>query len=187
MEDINKFEKLFGGMILGRSNFQCLTRSRGWVKLAGVVLTVLSCSVDALTAYSLRNKELIENGDQSYWQVRVTCSDLTTRRFITQQDEEGPWCARDVPEMCAIEKIDVAISVCSSEYRDALEIQRASNQERDKLAADKDKARTELLEEKVLLQQQQVELVQRKLELRRREVDLQSRELNLLERKARLQ
>ncbi len=89
--------------------------------------------------------------------------------------------------MCATEKIDAAIGVCSSQYRDALEMQQASNLQRDKLAVDNDEARTQLLEEKVLLQQQQVELMQRKLELRRREVDLQSRELNLLERKARLQ
>ena len=164
--------------------------SRLWV--VGVCLMTfigISLTAHAMTPSLMRAKELKQGPNGDFWEVRITCSDLETRRFIMQTEEKGEWCARDVPGLCDEEKIGAAMLVCAPEYRTALEeAQRngtspvAATPESDANA----EQRARLLQERVALQQQRLDLAEKKLEISRREMDLREREVNLLERKSRL-
>jgi len=135
-----------------------------------------------LQPYSLRSKEYIQAEGGSYWQIRVTCSDLNTRRFINRYEEDGPWCAQQVPELCAAEVIDAATNVCSSSFREALALENAKQVDSSRDTPEQSRIRSELMIEKVALQEQRLKLAERKLELRRREMNLQKRELEFLDR-----
>lgn len=175
-----------GGMILDRASFFKMTWVGFWSAAVGLLICSLSFSTHALEAYSLRTKELIQEDGQSYWEIRVTCSDLNTRRFIVQLQEDGPWCAKQVPEFCFAETIDAAVGVCASSFRDELKSSTANLVNSNKEAAESSRLRSQLLEEKVSVQRARATLAERKLELRRKEMDLQKRELEILDRQARL-
>ncbi|MEM7359530.1 MAG: hypothetical protein AAF431_10565 [Pseudomonadota bacterium] len=139
----------------------------------------------ALTAHSLTFKKYIEEDGRQFWQIGVTCTDYSARRMIVRPGDDGPWCAKEVPDMCGEDRILAAIKVCSVEYADAL----AKKQDTDQLAAARAEAeklerRSALVREQLELNQQLLEIEQKKLVLRTRDVELQRKELALRERLA---
>lgn len=156
------------------------------VLLFAAAFASLAISALAMTAYSITNKEIVEEGGKKFWQVRVTCTDLSTKRFIVQSLDEGMWCAKKLPDFCGASKIEAAVNVCGSDYRLSLGSRAAQEKENNEnLAAQLDQKlsnKSLLLKEQSLIQSQRVELAQRKLDLRRRELDLQKLELDMLDK-----
>lgn len=153
--------------------------------LLGIGVFLVSASTQALTAHSLTHKEIVREGGKEFWQIRVTCTDMSTKRFIIRTDEAGPWCSKDVSQLCGEDRIAAAVQVCSSEYRDAIASQGGPDQISEPPSAQqlaKQQQRAALLEEQINVERQRVELEQRKLDLRRREISLENRELELQQR-----
>lgn len=164
-------------------------------RLYGIVLCVVAVGgfvipSQAMTPSLMRAKELKQGPNGDFWEVRITCSDLDTRRFIIQTEEDGDWCARDVPGLCDEKKIGAAMLVCAPEYRTALEKAGGSVNGSPSTTGRVDpnaEERARLMQERVTLQEQRLDLAERKLNLSQREMDLREREVTLSEQKARLE
>ena len=148
-----------------------------------IALASITVPAIAMTAYSITYQEYIEEGGKQFWQIRVTCTDLETKRFIVRSQNKAPWCAKQLPNFCANDKVQTAVNICSPGYELAMEsIDVKKEKSQQNLVAQLNQQRTnksELLEEQATIQSQRVELAQRKLDLRRREIDLQKRELDM--------
>lgn len=153
----------------------------------GLSLVPIHSSALNLEPYSLRVPWYIEGDGQPYWEVRVTCSDKQTRRFIVQYDQFGPWCLKQARNNCHAEKIDAAFEVCSGRFDDILAEQEKANAAAEGELAENDLLRERLRRQQASLQQQRRNLNSRKLQLERREQELQQRKRSILERQANLQ
>lgn len=149
----------------------------------GLALMCTSFTAIALTAYSVRDQELLQEGDRTFWQVRVTCTDIDTKRFIERPNADSPWCSREIATMCAADRVELAIEVCSTGYRIALEEQQELEIAKEKrLQEQLQQRRSALRKRQSAVQRQREQLAQRKVNLRRKEIDLQQRELELANR-----
>ena len=172
---------------MGTENF---ARRKIGIVIGGAAVAVLMgvfSLASAMTPSLMRAKERIESPSGSYWEVRITCSDFETRRFIIQTEEDGQWCARDVPGLCDDAKIGAAVLVCEPSYREALAAQEGQQRQVTEESAETAREKARLLQERVALQRQRLDLAERKLELSRREMELREREVNLLERRSKEQ
>lgn len=153
--------------------------------VVGLCVFGATASALALTAHSLTFKKYIEENGEQFWQIGVTCTDYSARRMIVRPQDEGPWCAKEVPEMCGEDRILAAIKVCSDEYAEALQEKRnADDLAATQAEAEKLERRSTLVREQLELNQRLLEIEQQKLDLRRRDVELQRKELALRERLA---
>ena len=142
----------------------------GWQNLSLMTLLVLSSafSAYAMEPYSLRSKMYIEDEGDPFWEIRVTCSDNKTRRFIVQYEERGPWCSKQIPDECSTEPIELALVVCATGFGKALEEAQERKRREAEQAAALELAKSTLLEEKQSLQQLKTQLIEKKEELERR-------------------
>ncbi|MFT4630436.1 MAG: hypothetical protein ACI9WC_001694 [Arenicella sp.] len=158
--------------------------------MATITLAIVTVPAMAMTAYSITYKEHIEEAGKQFWQIRVTCTDLNTRRFIVRSRDKDPWCAKDMPSFCANDKVQAALNICSYEYKIALQSiegnQENPEQNIEAQVDQEDDNKSVLLEQQALIQDQRIQLAQRKLDLRRRGIDLQKREIELRDRIANL-
>lgn len=155
--------------------------------LSGVVLFSTAASAQNLVPYSLRSVWYIEDEERPYWEVRVTCNDHKTFRYMVRYEESAPWCAKQVPDLCAEEKIELAFDICSESFSIRVaEAQEQQAQEAEELAR-RESLRAELLQQAAVLEERRRQINNRKAELQRREQALSSRERELSEQKARLQ
>jgi len=181
------FRLIFHGNILKLAVFNPATVIATCLALIGVYLSTSFVSAANLQPYSLRSIWFIEDADPPYWEIRVTCDDQRTYRYMVRYEQRGPWCAKQAPELCAEDKVELAFELCKSSYADIIaENQRKSALEAEELAA-RDRQREELLRREAVLQERRQLLDGRKAELQRREQALRNREQSLAERKARLQ
>lgn len=170
-------------------NSAVLTRTvKGLIALAvhGLVLITLTASAIDMLPYSLRQTWYIDNEEPPYWEIRVTCSDQQTYRYMVRYDESKPWCAKQASDLCYEDKLDLAFEICKESYTTII----AENNEQQLLeseeVAQQDRLRKQLLEQEARLQTQRADLNKRKIELERRERELRAREVELNERKSRL-
>jgi len=155
--------------------------------LSGFILISVSAWAQDLEPYSLRSVWYIEDTERPYWEVRVTCNDHETFRYMVRYDKSAPWCAKQVPDLCDKEKVVVAFEMCAESYIDIIaEAQRQQALEAEELAR-RDRLKTELLQEETVLQERRRLLNNRKADLQRREQALRERERELSEQKAKLQ
>lgn len=155
-----------------------------------LALAIVTVPAMAMTAYSITYKEYIEEDGKQFWQIRVTCTDLNTKRFLVRSQDSDPWCSKHLPSFCANEKVQAALNVCSYEYKLALQ-STDGNQEKPETnfvaeVDQEDDNKSMLLQQQALIQDQRIELAQRKLDLRRRDIDLQKREIDVRDRIANL-
>lgn len=140
-----------------------------------------------LLPYSLRAAWFIEDDGDPYWEIRVTCSDHETFRYMVRADESNPWCAKQAPELCSDRKLELAFELCKESYSNLI----AERQQQKSLQAEEvvqqNELRTQLMQQAEKLQQQRENLNRQKAELQRRERSLTARERDLFERKRRLQ
>ena len=140
----------------------------------------------AMSAYYLTDPEYVDEGGKQFWQIRVTCTDLNTKRFLVRSQDTDPWCAKHLLNFCSSDKAQAAINLCSQDYNIALDLSDAKQQklEQDPVAEVNRQAsdKFSLLQQQALIQSLQVELGQRKLDLRRREIELQKREIDMHKR-----
>lgn len=156
-----------------------------WLSLA-ITLAFATVPAIAMTAYSVTYKELVEEGGKEFWQIRVTCTDLKTKRFLVQAQDQDQWCAKQLPDFCANHKIQAALNICSSDYELAVSLIDTKQGKPTKTPVSKSDQlpnnRSLLLQEQTLIQSERVELAKRKLDLQRREIDLEKRELEMFNR-----
>ena len=155
-----------------------------------ITLTVVAVPAMAMTAYSISYKEYIEEAGKQFWQIRVTCTDLNTKRFLVRSQDGDPWCAKHLPSFCASEKVQAALNICSYEYKLALQATDGTQEKPEPnfvpQVDQEDDNKSILSQQLALIQDQRIELAQRKLDLRRRDIDLQKREINVRDRIANL-
>lgn len=153
---------------------------------ATIALVSVAMPALGMSAHSVTNKEYVDEGGKKFWQIRVTCTDLNTKRFLVRSQDAAPWCAKDLPNFCSSEKIQAAINLCSQDYNMALDSRDAKLQtlEQNLVVEVSQRAsrKFRLLQQKALIQSLQDELGQRKLDLRRREIELQKREIDMQNR-----
>jgi hypothetical protein len=153
----------------------------------GFVLTALTASAIDMLPYSLRQTWYIEDEARPYWEIRVTCSDHKTFRYMVRYDESAPWCAKKAPNMCFDDKLDVAFEICKDSYSTIVAESKKSQSLKTEEIAQQDRLRSQLLAQEARLQERRENLNKRKAELQRKERELKARELDLLERKSKLQ
>ncbi|MEM7360920.1 MAG: hypothetical protein AAF431_17650 [Pseudomonadota bacterium] len=164
-------------------------RARAIIGLAmtGFILFSATASAQNLVPYSLRQVWYIEDEERPYWEVRVTCNDLKTFRYMIRYEESAPWCAKQAPDLCAKEKVQLAFDICDDSFSERIaEAQRQQTLEAEELAR-RDRLKAELLQQAAVLQERRRQLDSRKAELQRREQALSARESELSEQKAKLQ
>lgn len=139
-----------------------------------------------LNPYSLRSTWYIEDEEQPFWEVRVTCNDHQTFRYMRRYDESAPWCASEVPDLCSDRKLDVAFDMCDESYAGRLAEYQEREARKARELAQRERLETELMQQANVLQQRRRELDNRKAELERKEQELRARERALSEQKAKL-
>lgn len=155
--------------------------------MTGCVLFSVTAWAQNLVPYSLRSVWYIEDEERPYWEVRVTCNDLKTFRYMIRYEESAPWCAKLAPDLCAKEKVELAFEICDESFSARIaETRRKQAQEAEELAR-RDSLREELLQQAAELQERRRQLNNRKAELQRRELALLARERELSEQQAKLQ
>lgn len=153
----------------------------------GFVLTALTASAIDLLPYSLRQTWYIEDEGRPYWEIRVTCSDQKTYRYMIRDNESKPWCAKQDSELCYEDKLDLAFAVCKDSYAATVAASKQQTTQNSEDVAQQNRVREELLAREAQLDLRRENLQKRKLELQRKEQDLRSREIDLAERKSKLQ
>lgn len=121
-------------------------------------------------------------------EVEVSCIAVRKgRRLRKIVSENGPWCAVDLPDMCATKKYTLARQVCelkSKDFNALVESRKskvntasASSNTSQKMASDTRSGESEnvvsLLQEKMLIEEQRIQLEQKRLELRKKELELE--------------
>ena len=157
-----------------------------WLAVFGITIATLGASAIDLEPYSLRVAWYIEDDGDPYWEVRVTCTDKRTYRYIVQRVEHGPWCAKQAPDVCHTNKVELAFKVCSKSFSPTATAKQEDTAPIEDDSAEKNRLREQLLAQKVALQQLRANLNRRKLEIQRKEQELNEREVSILERQSNL-
>ena len=151
--------------------------------LSGFCLFGSIAAAQNLQPYSLRSIWYIEDAPRPYWEIRVTCDDQATYRYMIRYNKQDPWCAKQAADLCSEEKVELAFELCADTYADRI----AESERQQELLAQREQQRSALLQQEAELQRLRQALANRKAELQRRDQALREREQALAARRARLQ
>jgi len=111
--------------------------------IALLVITTLMVGVtNAATVRFISPERTVEINGQSGVEILIRCAEIDAPRLIQRVSESDPWCAKDLPTMCAKQDIVAAKKVCGSFYERLVKKYNAQNPIKNESVADKNQTST---------------------------------------------